>query len=142
MKYMVMVSHGEMANGLKDTLFMLSGKKDEVISVGLMNGLSADEFAKVFESAIEKITTDDEIILLADIIGGSPLTTAMNVLQEKGLLAKTLVIGGMNLPLALTTSLMKDNMDAGTLAEVVLGEAHQALAEFKLTSGDEEEEDV
>lgn len=142
MKYMVMVSHGEMANGLKDTLFMLSGKKEEVISVGLMNGLSADEFAVVFENAIKPITAEDEIVLLADIIGGSPLTTSMNVLQEKGLLANTVVIGGMNLPLALTTALMKDTMDNAMLVEAVLSEAHQALTQFKLVTEDDEEEDL
>lgn len=140
MKYVVLVSHGEFADGLKNAVFMLSGQKEEVISTGLMNGLSADEFALVFEDRIKEITHDDEIIVLADLIGGSPLTTAMNVFSSKGLLDKAIVIGGMNLPLALTTVVMKDNMELDQLVSVVLPEGQNALKQFELAT--EEEDDI
>ena len=48
----------------------------------------------------------------------------------------------MNLPLALTTVLMKYNMDKEMLPQAVLGEAHEALKEFKLASDDDEEDDI
>ena len=64
---------------------------------------------------ITKIPKESEIIVLADIIGGSPLSTAMNVLAQSGLIDKTTVLGGMNLPLALTTILMKDVLDTDAL---------------------------
>jgi len=137
MKYVVLVSHGEFAKGLANALSMLAGEKKEVIAVGLENGKTADEFAEVFKEAVSPITGEDEII-----IGGSPLTTALNVINEKGLTDNTVVLGGMNLPLALTTVLMKDNMDKEMLPQAVLGEAHEALKEFKLVSDDSEEDDI
>lgn len=139
MKYVVLVSHGEYANGLKDALSMLAGEREEVISVGLQNGKSADEFALLFNQVIECITDEDEVILLGDLVGGSPLTTAMNVLTGKGLMDKTVVLGGMNLPLALTTVLMKDAFDRKMLVEQVLQEAHSALKEFKIISDEEDD---
>ena len=141
MKYVVLVSHGEFAKGLANALAMLAGEKKEVIAVGLENGKTADEFAEVFKEAVSPITAEDEIILLGDLIGGSPLTTALNVINEKGLTNNTVVLGGMNLPLALTTVLMKDNMDKEMLPQAVLGDAHEALKEFKLASEDDDEED-
>ena len=42
---------------------------------------------------ITKIPKESEIIVLADIIGGSPLSTAMNVLAQSGLIDKTTVLG-------------------------------------------------
>ena len=138
MKYVVLVSHGEFAKGLANALAMLAGEKKEVIAVGLENGKTADEFAEVFKEAVSPITAEDEIILL---IGGSPLTTALNVINEKGFTNNTVVLGGMNLPLALTTVLMKDNLDKEMLPQAVLGEAHEALKEFKLASEDDDEED-
>ena len=138
MKYVVLVSHGEFAKGLANALAMLAGEKKEVIAVGLENGKTADEFAEVFKEAVSPITAEDEIILLGDLIGGSPLTTALNVINEKGLTNNTVVLGGMNLPLALTTVLMKDKE---MLPQAVLGEAHEALKEFKLASEDDDEED-
>mgnify|MGYP002601256575 CR=1 FL=1 len=78
MKYVVLVSHGTFAPGLHSVLKMLAGgEREDVISVGLEDGMSADEFAEKFSNAISKITEDDEIILLGDIVGGSPLTNAI-----------------------------------------------------------------
>ncbi|MDO4465714.1 MAG: PTS fructose transporter subunit IIA [Bacillota bacterium] len=140
MKYVVLVSHGGMAQGMKTSLNMLAGEKEEVLAIGLPDGKTADEFAQMFEETISNITEDDEIILLADIIGGSPLTTSMNVLAGKGLLSNTTVLGGMSLPLALTTILMKDNMDRSMLVDVVLAEAIGSMKEFKMVSEDEEDD--
>ena len=35
MRYVVMVSHGQFANGLKDALMMLAGQREDVIASGL-----------------------------------------------------------------------------------------------------------
>lgn len=140
MKYVILVSHGKFAEGLANALSMLAGQKEEVIAVGLEDGKTADEFAGVFHQAIDHITVEDEIILLGDLIGGSPLTTAMNVIADKELTKQTTVIGGMNLPLALTTVLMKDAFDREALVEQVLSEAQGALKEFKVVLDDEDDD--
>ena len=54
--------------------------------------MDVDTFRANFAELVGDITAEDEIILTADIIGGSPLTTALDVLTEKGLLGKTLAI--------------------------------------------------
>ena len=77
-------------------------------------------------------------ILLGDIIGGSPLTNATNVLVNKGI--KTVILGGMNLPLALTTVLMKDTVSLDEIANQVLEQARMAMQEFKIV--EESEEDI
>lgn len=140
MKYVILVSHGDFAEGLAQALSMLAGKREDVLAVGLKDGKTADEFAKVFDETISHITCEDEIVLLGDLIGGSPLTTAMNVITDKGLMSQTTIIGGMNLPLALTTVLMKDAFDKETLVAQVLSEAQGALREFKVVSDDEDDE--
>lgn len=140
MKYVVLVSHGDFAKGLLDSLSMLAGKRDDVIAVGLTNGISAAQFAEEFAKAVEVIPSDADIVVLADIIGGSPLTTAMNTLANLNRLDKTIAIGGMNLPLALTTVLMKDAFEGQDLVNNVLGEATQALKQFVLEVNDEEDD--
>lgn len=132
MKYVVMVSHGQFANGLKDALFMLAGQREDVLSSGLENGKSADEFAEEFKKTIDCVKQEDEIILLGDLIGGSPLTTAMNVIHEKEMSHHCTIIGGMNLPLALTTVLMKDTLDQDALLQQILEEGQTALKQFKI----------
>lgn len=138
MKYVILVSHGKFANGLNDALSMLAGNREDILSVGLENGKSVDEFVALFTEKIKDISTDDEVILLGDIIGGSPLTNAINVLVNKGI--KTVILGGMNLPLALTTVLMKDTVSLDELVDQVLEQARMAMQEFKIV--EESEEDI
>lgn len=138
MKYVILVSHGKFANGLNDALSMLAGNREDILSVGLENGKSVDEFVALFTEKVKDISTDDEVILLGDIIGGSPLTNATNVLVNKGI--KTVILGGMNLPLALTTVLMKDIVSLDEIADQVLEQARMAMQEFKIV--EESEEDI
>lgn len=138
MKYVILVSHGKFANGLNDALSMLAGNREDILSVGLENGKSVDEFVALFTEKVKDISNDDEVILLGDIIGGSPLTNATNVLVNKGI--KIVILGGMNLPLALTTVLMKDTVSLDEIADQVLEQARMAMQEFKIV--EESEEDI
>ncbi len=138
MRYVILVSHGKFANGLNDALSMLAGNREDILSVGLENGKSVDEFVALFTEKVKDISNDDEVILLGDIIGGSPLTNATNVLVNKGI--KTVILGGMNLPLALTTVLIKDTVSLDEIADQVLEQARMAMQEFKIV--EESEEDI
>lgn len=141
MKYLVLVSHGGFAEGLKSSLAMFAeDKMDQVIAVGLKNGSSVDEFALEVRSALESLTLEDSVVVLADIVGGSPLTTALGVLDKKGLLPTATVLGGMNLPMAVTSVVMKDALEGDAFVAAVLPEASAALQEFKV--GTEDEDDV
>ena len=143
MKYVVLVSHGTFAPGLKSVLAMLAGgEREDVISVGLEDGMSADQFAEKFQDAIGCIQAEDEIILLGDIIGGSPMTNALEQISKKGLEGQTIVFGGMNLAMALTATLMKDDVDKDLLKDALISEAQNAIKEFVLESPDDEEDDI
>ena len=141
MKYVVLVSHGQFADGLANALGMLAGKRNDLLSCGLEDGKSADEFAEKFAEVIAPIQEDDEILLLGDLIGGSPLTTACNVINEKGLTNQTRIVGGMNLPLGLTALLMKDVLDLESLKDAVQAEAKDTLKEFVIVADDDDDDD-
>ena len=139
MKYVVLVSHGTFAPGLHSVLNMLAGGgREDILSTSLQDGMGADEFAENFGKLVEPIKEEDEIILLADIIGGSPLTTALDVLTKKGLLAKTTAFGGMNLPMALTATLMKEALDTESLKASLVSESRDAIKEMELKLDDDE----
>lgn len=143
MKYVVLVSHGTFAPGLKSVLAMLAGgEREDVISVGLEDGMSADQFAEKFQDAISGIKAEDEIILLGDIIGGSPMTNALEQISKKELEGQTIVFGGMNLAMALTATIMKDDVDKNLLKDALISEAQNAIKEFVLESPDDEEDDI
>ena len=90
---------------------------------------------------IATVTEDDEIILLGDIVGGSPLTNAIEQVSNKGLIGQTVIFGGMNLAMALTATLMKDGVDTDMLKDSLINEAKDAVKEFVMTSANDDEED-
>ena len=143
MKYVVLVSHGTFAPGLHSVLKMLAGgEREDILSASMEDGMGADVFTQRLQKAIEAIKQEDEIILLADIIGGSPLTNALDVLSQKGLLNKTRAFGGMNLPMVLTASMMKDMTDMDSLAVSMLQESKNAVQEMALNMEDDQEADI
>jgi PTS system N-acetylgalactosamine-specific IIA component len=141
MKYVILVSHGTFAPGLHSVLKMLAGgDRSDIISASMEDGMGADDFVRRFEEATKTITESDEIILLADIIGGSPLTNALDFLSQRGLLSNTTAFGGMNLPMALTAAMMKDSTDQDTLRSSLLIEAKNAMMEMELRIKEDEDE--
>ena len=143
MKYVVLVSHGEFAPGLHKAVNMLAGEeREDVLSTSLKNGMGADEFAEKVKSVLSVVGPEDEIILFADIVGGSPLATTANVLMEMDLLGRTRMIGGMNLPLVLTCVLSKDDEETSELIDELIEGAKDQMKEFVVAVDDEEEEEL
>ena len=131
------------ANGMNDAVKMLSGNEsDEIRSIGLLRDMGADEFAVEFRKILPEMGPDDDLILFADIVGGSPLSTAANVIAEEGLLGKTLMIGGMNLPLVLTGVLSKDDMSFDEIRTEILGDAAEGLKEFSVAAEADADDDI
>ena len=141
MRYLILVSHGTFAPGLHNALGMMAGSdREDIRSTSLLDGMDVDTFRANFAELVQDITPEDEIILTADIIGGSPLTTALDVLTEKGLLALTLAIGGMNLPLVLTAAFADADTPLDELEAELTGEAKDQIKRFAL--GGDEDDDI
>ncbi|WP_370801727.1 PTS sugar transporter subunit IIA [Agathobaculum sp.] len=141
MRYLILVSHGTFAPGLHNALGMMAGSdREDIRSTSLLDGMDVDTFRANFAELVQDITPEDEIILTADIIGGSPLTTALDVLTEKGLLGKTLAIGGMNLPLVLTAAFADAETPLEELEQELTGEAKDQIKRFAL--GGDEDDDI
>lgn len=141
MRYVVLVSHGTFAYGLHDALKMLAGEsREDILSFGLENGTGADALAERMKERLGQLQEEDEIVLLADLVGGSPLTIAMNVVSELGKLGRTVILGGMNLPLALSTVLMKDAVELADLQEMLIPEAREELKAFYVEQEQQEDE--
>ncbi|MFT8917409.1 MAG: PTS fructose transporter subunit IIA [Oenococcus sp.] len=143
MKYLLLVSHGDFSKGLESSLAMFAGESmSSVIAVGLKAGESADTFGQRFQEKLEALPEDSQFIVLADIIGGSPLTTVCNILNSHHKLTDSLVLGGMNFPMALNALLLKDTMDNDSLKKKVLAEANGSMKAFVMKKDEPSEDDI
>ncbi len=142
MKYVVLVSHGTFAQGLQSAVLMMSGKRDDVLSTSLEDGMGTNDFAFRFKEIIKPINQNDEILLFSDILSGSPFTTSIEILNELGLFAKTTVFAGMNMPMVLTAVLMKDSLEKPDMIEAVLSEGKMGVMLFEVDAVNFTEEEL
>ena len=102
--------------------------------------MGADEFAENVRKCVSVVKEEDELLVFADLIGGSPLTTTADVLASEGLLGQTRMIGGMNLPLVLSAAVTKDTMDTGEMIDMLIPESREMLQEFTVEAAETEDE--
>ena len=138
MRVVVMVSHGKYAAGLHDALRMFVGDRDDVVSIGLKQGEDVASLEVQIDALCDSFNEADEFIVLADLIGGSPLTTLMKCFAKRDWLKHSVILGGMNLAMALNAVLMKEN-GLAQVKEIALNEAGAAVKEMDCSSEDEED---
>ena len=143
MRYLLLVSHGTMAPGVHSVIRMLLGERDDVLSYSMEDGVSADAFVAGLQDVIAPIGPEDSVLVLGDIIGGSPLTNTLNTLTQKGLLPNTIALGGMSLPMAVSALMaIDDGLDDASLVASVISEAREGARQVELALDDEDEEDL
>lgn len=141
MRYFIFVSHGQLASGMSSALSMLVGTRDNVLHVAFQDGMDAATFRENVEALIHPITNQDEVMVMADLISGSPLATTMELLAQHMDLAHVRAIGGMNLPLAITAIEAEDDpLDDAVSAMIEC--AVEQVQKFALNADDSDSDDI
>lgn len=93
----VIISHGKMAEGIRDSVSMFYGEKVEQLEVlELAPDMSAEEFSRLLSEAIRRTDSGDGVLVFADLYGGTPCNQMLKFLRED-----VVLITGMNLPVIL-----------------------------------------
>ncbi len=143
MRYLLLVSHGTMAPGVHSVIRMLLGDRENLLSYSMEDGVSADQFVAELEKVIDPIEVGDSVVVLGDIVGGSPLTNTLNVLTQKGLLANTVAFGGLSLPMAISALMgIEDGVEGDAYVQNVIDEARQGARKVDLVLDEDDEEDL
>ncbi len=138
MRYLLLVAHGEFAPGLHSALNMLEGERDDVFDIPFHDGMTQDDFKAQIRQIIAPITAGDEVLVLADLMGGSPLTGLMEELDAHCGLANVRALGGMNLPMAVSACEAED-LALDEAAASVQSEAAEQIRPFATASGEDDD---
>jgi len=108
----IIVSHGEMANGVFNAVRLISGQHAGVEIISLKENDSIDGLQTRIETAIKKLEQScDGILVFVDLFGASPFNAAARASAK---LEHVEVISGLNLPMLLETILQRETL---TLSE-------------------------
>jgi len=97
--FLLLLAHGDLARGLKRSAEMICGARDDLVALGLRPTDSPDSFLSRVKNAVRKVPLHREILVLADLYGGTPANVAARLLLE--MRERVACVTGVNLPMLL-----------------------------------------
>jgi mannose PTS system EIIA component len=123
----LLVTHANLGKTLIETIeFILGKSQDNLSCVSINIQENPDTLRKKIKKGISKVTSDNGVIILTDMFGGTPSNLSYSFLEE----GKVEVISGVNLPILLkaVTARSKMDMESLTLSLVEHGKKSISLA--------------
>lgn len=102
----VVVSHGEFANGVVNSSYMIFGAQEKVQTVTFQLDEESEDLNKKLTAAIAHFDADDQVLFLVDLWGGSPFNAASRIVAEHT--ERMGLITGLNLPMLIEAYTVRD----------------------------------
>lgn len=129
-KELVLISHGQMAEGVKQSCELIMGPQKHIHTVCLLPEEGPEDFQKKFEEAIAGVDLQD-LTVFADLMGGTPC----NVVSRMIMSGKQIhMIAGMNLAMAIgwvNAQMIGQENDYTQAAKQGIVDINQYLANMK-----------
>ncbi|MDN6968220.1 PTS sugar transporter subunit IIA [Oenococcus sp. UCMA 17063] len=93
---LILVSHGPLSSAILQSAEMIVGKIKGVTALSLTPDMSPNELQQKIEAEINKIATDEQIVVALDLLGGTPANVTTKILAAY---PQINVLTGMNLPM-------------------------------------------
>ncbi|HQT65141.1 MAG: PTS fructose transporter subunit IIA [Acidocella sp. 20-57-95] len=125
---MVLVTHGALANALRDAMEHVVGKQTALATVCIESDAEIEGQRAEIAARMAEVNSGDGVILLTDMFGGTPSNLAMSMLNQPDVE----VIGGVNLPMLVKLAKVRGSQ---SLAESV--QCAETAGRKYITSGHE-----
>jgi len=106
----ILASHGEFAKGILQSAKMIFGEQENVQAVTLMPSEGPDDFKAKMKDAIASFDSQDEVLILVDLWGGTPFNQANGLFEEHK--EKWAIVAGMNLPMVIEAYASRSSMES------------------------------
>lgn len=119
----VLASHGNLAEGIKDSGGMIFGPQEEVVSVSLTPDMGPDDLHQKLLDAISTFTNQEHVLFLVDLWGGTPFNQVSRILEEQNK-EDWVAVTGLNLPMLVAAYGSRLGADSATqVAQEIYPEA-------------------
>ena len=122
----ILASHGEFAKGILQSGSMIFGEHEDVAAVTLMPSEGPDDIRAKMEKAIASFSNQDEVLILADLWGGTPFNQANSLFEKHK--DKWAIVSGLNLPMLIEAYGARLSMEtAHEIAAYILSPAREGV---------------
>jgi|SRR5699024_10535056 len=133
-KGVIISTHGLTSIELLKSAEMIVGNQTNVETVTFKEGEGIDDLKEKYNKAIQNLQSNDELIILADLWGGSPFNVAANLNIE--------VVTGVNIPMLIELFMNRDHMEMDELIKTIMNTSKESIMNhsgLKIDSDIEEE---
>ena len=114
MVHLVIMGHGGLPSGIESASTMILGVQEDFHVVGLLPEDSPETFTERVENILGKFGTDEEVLFLVDVKGGTPSNVAARFVN-----ARRRCVAGVNLPMVL--DVLMNRASGANVSELVEG---------------------
>ncbi|MFD1393299.1 mannose/fructose/sorbose PTS transporter subunit IIA [Lacticaseibacillus jixianensis] len=106
----ILASHGDFAKGIMQSGQMIFGEQQNVQAVTFQPNEGPDDLKAHLEEAIAKLDSDDQVLFLIDLWGGSPFNQSNGLFEAHK--DKWAIVTGLNLPMLIEAYGSRLSMDS------------------------------
>ena len=126
----LVVTHGEMATGLMDSLSLIMGEQEDYQTLGLKHGDDIVEFSEKIQVGICGLDQGEGVLVLVDLFSASPYNQAamsFNKLRDH----KYRLVSGVNLPMLIEAFNQRMiGADLETMYQAAMNAGKDGIKEF------------
>ena len=136
---MIVTGHGSFAAGITSGLRLLAGEPAHYEMVDFLPEDSVEVLTEKLKKAADRLADCQEIIIYADLTGGSPFNVSIRMKMEGEKPVE--VIGGANLPMILDGYMVREGKEnAQALAQSALVAGREAMVWFQVSQEADDDE--
>lgn len=135
----IITGHGRFPEGILSAIQLVAGKPDNVLGVSFEDGQSSAELQKAMAEAVKAID-DNDILILADLAGGTPFNTGAFLKAEEK--TKNIrLLAGTNLPAVVEAVFSRSCVSFDQLIPMVKEAAINGVVDFDQMNSEEAEQE-
>ena len=121
----IVAGHGNFPTGIMSAVSLIAGNPEHIKAVDFVKGMSSQELKQKLEEQMEALGTS-EILVMTDLLGGTPFNVASGIKTESGKSIKVEAIFSREL------------MGLEELAEIIRQSAKDGVEDFDSLGNDDE----
>lgn len=134
----LIIGHGNYATGALSATRLVAGAPDNVYALDFVEGMAPEELKEKMSALLASIP-DKEVLVMADLAGGTPFRTAVE-LKMAGETGKDIrVVAGTNMPALMEAAFSSDSMSLAELAADVVTTGAEGVMDWDAQTEDSEE---
>lgn len=129
----IIATHGLASQELLKSSELIAGKQENAVAITFEEGESLSVLESKFKDAFDKLSNNTAILILVDMIGGSPFNVAATFDCD--------IVAGVNIPMLLETFMTRETVQLGQLIEQVVSTGKESINKITKIQPTEDEEE-